>query len=188
MSIEIKYAQATAADFPAILDLQSKNLFENLSPQQRSDGFLTVAFSEEMLAQVIADIAIVKAFTTEKLIGYRMAQTLEFNARFPLLAAIIKRFPTIDFESKKLSEYATFISGPVCIAQEYRGQGVHQGMFKQLLQIVRPQFEVGVTFIAASNPRSLAAAQNKLGMRIVDRIQFNAKDYAILAFSTGSNN
>ena len=183
----IKYAQANVEDFPAILDLQSKNLFDNLAPQARADGFLSVAFTREMLAEVIEDIAIVKAYTAEGLIGYHMAQTLEFNARFPLLAAIIARFGQIEFKEKKLSQYSTFISGPLCIAHEYRGQGVHLGMSNLLLEIVRPRFEVGVTFISENNPRSLAAAQNKLGMQIVDRIEFNAKNFKILAFSTRSN-
>ena len=181
---EIKCEEATSADFPAIIELQNKNLFENLSPTERADGFLSVAFSQQMLAEVVADIAIVKAVSDKQLVGYRMAQSLEFNARFPLLAAIIARFPAIEFEGRKLSDWKTFISGPVCIAREWRGHGIHRAMFDRMLEIVRPRFEVGVTFISENNPRSLAAGQSKLGMRIVDRVHFNNKDFAILAFPT----
>lgn len=137
-----------------------------------------------MLEEAIKDIAIVKAFTKEELIGYRMAQTLEFNARFPLLSAIIDRFPHIDFEGKKLSEVEAFISGPTCIAEDWRGKGVHEGIFKAMLSLVRDRFDVGVTFVAKTNPRSLAAAQKKLNMCEVGQLTFNERDYFILAFST----
>lgn len=184
MQSEINFGSASREDFPAILELQGKNLFDNLTPDQRTNGFLTVEFSGKMLEEVIKDLAIVKAFTSTELVGYRMAQTLEFNARFPLLSAIIARFPNITFEGQKLSEAEVFISGPTCIAEGWRGQGIHEGMFKKMLSIIQNRFDVGVTFVAKNNPRSLAAAQNKLRMSVVDDLTFGGKEYSVLAFST----
>lgn len=184
MKSEIYYSAASREDIPAILELQGKNLFDSLTPEQRANGFLSEEFSSEMLQEVIEDVAIVKAFTDEELVGYRMAETLAFNSRFPLLRAIIDRFPRIEFGGQMLSEAEVFISGPTCIAGAWRGKGIHEGMFKEMLSLVRDRFDVGVIFIADSNPRSLAAAQNKLGMRVVDHLTFNGKDYSVLAFST----
>lgn len=180
----IYYGQATKEDFPDILELQSENLISNLTPEERMNGFLTVEFTTQMLDEVIKEIPIVKAYTDNKLVGYRMAQTIEFNLRFPLLRFIIDRFPNIEFTGQKLSEYKTFISGPVCIDRDYRGKGVHEGMFSQMILLVKDQFDIGVTFIAKDNPRSLKAAIEKLKLTPVDNIHFNEKNYTILAFPT----
>jgi hypothetical protein len=53
-----------------------------------------------------------------------------------------------------------------------------------MLSLVRDRFDFGVIFVAESNPRSLAAAQNKLRMRVVDRLTFHGENYSVLAFST----
>jgi len=181
---DIHYSAATWEDLPAIMELQGKNLFANLTPQQRERGFLSQEFSREMLQEVMEDVAIVKAFTSEELVGFRMAQTLAFNLRFPLWRAIIDRFPHIEFEGKKLSEAEVFITGPTCIAEAWRGKGVHEGMFKTMRSLARDRFDFGVIFISENNPRSLAAAQNRLGMQVVDHLTFDGKDYSVLAFST----
>jgi len=184
MNTDIYYSEASREDFPAILELQGKNLFEALTSEQRASGFLTGEFSIDMLHEVIKGAAIVKAFTATELVGYRMAQTLTFASSSPLLSAIIERFPSIAFGGQKLSELEVFISGPTCIAEAWRGKGVHEGMFKKMLSLVQNRFEIGVCFVDEANPRSLAAAQRKLKMHLVDRLAFNGKAYSILAFST----
>ncbi len=184
MNTDINYSAASREDFPAILELQGKNLFEALTSEQRAGGFLTGGFSIDMLHEVIKGAAIVKAFTTTELVGYRMAQTLTFASSSALLSAIIERFPSIAFGGQKLSELEVFISGPTCIAEAWRGRGIHEGMFKKMLSLVQNRFDIGVGFVDEANPRSLAAAQRKLGMHLVDRLAFNGKAYSILAFST----
>ena len=183
MQTEIKYSVVTRDDFPSIIDLQRTNLFKNLTPEQRRTGFLTVEFDEDSLEDVINDIGIVKAFTETDLVGYLMAQTLEFNARFPLLAKIISRFPSIEFQSRVLSEANTFIAGPMCVAKEWRGRDIPQGLFNRLLSMTRERFDIGVTFIDETNYRSLGVSEKKLGMTIVDRIDFDGKNFSILAFN-----
>lgn len=184
MKSDIYYSAASREDFPAILELQGQNLFDNLTAEQRAHGFLSEEFSMEMRQEVIEDIVIVKAFTADGLVGFRMAQTLAFTARFPLLSAITARFPLIEFQGKILSEAEVFITGPTCIAEAWRGKGIHQGMFKEMLSLVRDRFDFGVVFVAEINTRSLAAAQNKLGMCVVDHVTFHDKNYSVLAFPT----
>lgn len=184
MTTDIYYSAASREDFPAILELQGKNLFENLTSEQQASGFLSGEYSIDMLQEISEGVAIVKAFTSTELVGYRMAQTLSFASRFPLLSAIIERFPSITFGGHKLSETCVFISGPTCIAEAWRGKGIHEGMFRQMLLSVRDRFLVGVSFVDEANARSLAAAQRKLKMRVVDHLAFNGRMYSILAFLT----
>jgi len=181
---DICYSAASREDFPAILELQGKNLFEVLTPEQRLSGFLTGEVSLHMLQDIIDGAAIVKAFTANELVGYRMTQTLTLASKTPLLSAIIERFASIAFEGQTLSDAEVFISGPTCIAESWRGKGIHEEMFEKMLSLVRYRFDIGVAFIDDANPRSLAAAQRKLRMHIVDRLAFDGKEYSILAFST----
>ena len=87
MELEIYYDVASREDFSAILQLQHKNLFDNLTPQQRESGFLSVSFSTQMLEEVNKDIPIVKPCMTKELIGYRMAQTIQLNRKIPLTSS-----------------------------------------------------------------------------------------------------
>jgi len=153
------YALATQEDFAAILGLQNLNLLANLLPDARADGFLSVEFTEELLAEIVHDVAIVKATIGDELVGYRMAQTIDFNLRFPLLAAIIAEFPRLRFEGRPLSDFRTVISGPTCVARNWRGRGVYEGMFVTLCQVLKIRFEIGVTFIADTNLRSLGPVE-----------------------------
>lgn len=180
--IEIFYGKASKEDFPLILDLQKRNLIQNLTNDQRLNGFLSIEFTNEMLEQVIQDIPIIKAFTKDKIIGYRMAQSLEFNLRFPLVSKIIERFPITFFQTKPISDYRAFISGPTCIDESFRGLGIYEGLFKEMMKAVKTRFEIGVTFISESNKRSLAAATKKLGMEVIDKITFNENSYIVLSF------
>lgn len=178
----IQISLATQEDFEEIISLQNKNLLQNLSIEDRAHGFLSIEFSESMLKEVIDDLLIVKASIDDKLIGYRMAQTLKFNERFPLIASIISKFPTLEFNGQKLSNQKTFISGPVCIDREWRGKGINQRMFRFMLECLKDKFDVGVTFISESNPGSLAAAE-KNNIKVIDQIIHEGKLFNILAFS-----
>lgn len=182
--LAVKYSFASPKDFDAILKLQGKHLFAALDEVQRRDGFLTVEFTREMLQEVINDLIIVTAYVDNRLIGYHMAQTIAFNLRFALLRKIIDRFSEISFLGRALSESKVFIWGPVCIASDWRGKGIHEVLFRMVCEYVTPRYEVGVTFISEDNPRSLAASQSKLGMQIVDKILFNERRYCVLAFAT----
>lgn len=178
----VKISLASRSDFSDILELQRRNFLNNISPEDKADGFLSIEFTESMLEEILNDLLIIKAFTVEKLVGYRMAQTLEFNQRFPLIASIIEKFPNLEFRGQKLSNLRTFIFGPICIDKDWRGKGINQLMFKFMLEHVKSRYDVGVTFVSESNPRSLAAAK-KNGISLIDTICFEEKIFKILAFS-----
>lgn len=180
----IEYSFATAEDFPAILSLQQANLLQNLSPENRDDGFLSVEFTLEMLAEVEEDFGIVKASCGGELVGYFMAQSLSFNQRFRLLSEIISRFSSIAYQGRKLSEARSFISGPMCVAKNWRKRGITKAMFKLLMERASEKFEIGVTFVSKLNLRSMHVSQDVLGMQAVDELEFDGKSYVIFAYKT----
>eukprot|EP00977_Amphora_coffeiformis_P003966 scaffold795_cov187-Amphora_coffeaeformis.AAC.7 len=49
------------------------------------------------------------------------------------------------------------LMGQVCVAQEYRGRGVMEGLYQGLRRILSHHFDFIVTAISSGNPRSLRA-------------------------------
>ena len=64
-------------------------------------------------------------------------------------------YPETLFQGQPLSNYHSFLYGPVCVATDYRGTGILQGLFQKLLAQVALRYNVGVAFVAKDNPRSL---------------------------------
>lgn len=184
--IMIIFREAESQDIPTILELQKKNLLKNLEPQDQQDGFLSIEYSADQLAKLNQDLGIVIAQEDDYLAGYLIAQTLDFALKSPLIATMGKRFPDIDYRTRPLSGFRTFIYGPVCIDKESRGQGILEGLFNVMLQSLKGQFDAGVAFVSEKNPRSLYAHRDKLGMKVVDEFEFNGQQYNTLVFWAGT--
>ena len=79
---------------------------------------------------------------------------------------------------------AIAVYGPVCIDRLFRGKEVLQGLFSQVLLLLRGQFGRGVLFVSQHNPRSVAAHTKKLGHKKLKIFEFNPKQYHLMAFPT----
>ena len=174
--------RACPADIPAILQLQEANLFANLTPEQRVDGFLSARFSGEQFARMAQEVAVLVAVDRGHVAGYLCASGLEFNRQFPLLAAMLGEFGRIDFLGRSLSAQRCFIYGPVCIDRALRGRGLLSGLYRMLRNTIGTGYDAGVAFVAQDNARSLSTHAEGLGMSIVGEFAFDAKRYWVLAF------
>src|SRR5215813_5881596 len=170
------------ADYSALLALQEANLSENLTPEERSEGFLSVRFTREQFAAMDANVAVVVGQCDEMLAGYLCASSVEFNRRFALLAAMIESYPRLTLWEQPLVEFTSFVCGPVCVDRRFRGRGVLRGLYRALMREASGQFEIGVGFVAQENARSLAAHVEGLGMHEVGSFDFDGRHFAILAF------
>lgn len=128
--------------------------------------------------------AVIVARTPAGIGGYLCGSTVEFNRAFPLLAAMIDAYPRVQFRSRALDGWNSFVYGPVCIGAHARGQGLLRGLYRTLLNEMRERFEAGVAFVSESNPHSLSAHIQGLGMSDVGGFEFAQRRYRILAFST----
>lgn len=182
----IQYRKATPADFEGILCLQHQNLMTTLQGEDLSQGFLTIEFTREQLQKINSELGIFVALQGEKVIGYLMAESIEFAVGSPLIAHLLNRLKDIAFSDVPLSSRKLFVYGPVCIAKEQRGQKILAELFKVMLQALQGQYDVGVAFVSALNPRSLNAHTNKLGMRMIDEFEFNGQRYGTLIFAVAS--
>ncbi|HWP58026.1 MAG TPA: hypothetical protein VNL14_09080 [Candidatus Acidoferrales bacterium] len=178
----MQFRRAEPRDFPAILALQSANYVGNLSASERAEGFLSAEFTPEQIAALASDIGIVVATESDSVLGYLCAFRPGFDHGSPVLAKMLETFPSTRFEGRPLSEYKTFVYGPVCIDRPYRGRGLLRGLYETLKRRVAGRFEVGVAFVARDNPRSLQAHVAGLGMAEVGEFDVKGHVYATLAF------
>jgi hypothetical protein len=177
----IQYRKATPADFEGILMLQHQNLKTTLQ-EDLSQGFLSIEFTREQLHRINSELGIFVAVQGNVVIGYLMAESIEFAIGSPLIAHLLKRLMDFVFEDVPLASRCLFVYGPVCIDKQHRGQGVLEGLFSVMLLTLRGQYDVGVVFVSELNPRSLSAHQDKLKMQAVDSFEFNGLEYKTLVF------
>ena len=76
--------------------------------------------------------------------------------RFALLAAMIERYPQIEWRQRPLDGYVSFVYGPVCVDRRFRGRGLLRGLYRTLLSAVADRFEIGVAFVAHERRRGHA--------------------------------
>lgn len=183
--------KAQPADYPGILALHRENLISNLPASQRQDGFLSLDITESQIAQANEDFTAIVArvdmpHSNNPVIGYVWGTTPDYNRQYPLIKAMMALYPSVEWQSRPLSNYRLFIYGPVCVAKAYRGQGVLQALFQELLQQASGRYEAGSAFVAKDNPRSLFAHTQKLGMEPLREFEFKSKNYVLLGFPVPS--
>ena len=134
--------------------------------------------------QMNADVAVVVAEADGAIAGYLCGSSVEFNRRFALLAAMIERYPQIEWRRRPLDRYAELRVRPgMRRSTVSRQRYVARLVSARCCRAVAGRFEVGVAFVAQDNPRSLAAHVQGLGMDDVADFEFNERRYRILAFA-----
>jgi predicted GNAT superfamily acetyltransferase len=177
-----RYRRATPADYVQILALQSANYIQNLSEEERSEGFLSAQFTHQQTAAIAEDLGTMVAVINEQVAGFLCAFRKEFDTGSPVIAKMLESYDRFMFEGQSLSTFKCYIYGPVCIGREYRGRGLLRGLYEAQKKDLAGQFEIGVAFVSRSNLHSLSAHVAGLGM--IEAGDFEVKDnfYATLAF------
>ncbi len=176
--------EATTSDINSILQLQSLNLYHNLSVTERSAGFVTTPFTAAKIDELIDQAG---AFVVEEqdiLRGYLLAGSWEFYAQWPIFTYMISRFPLLTFQETKITTNNSFQYGPVCIDRSVRGSNALPLLFETMRSSFAHRYLIGVTFINKQNPRSLAAHTRKLQLEIIDDFEFNDSLFHGVAFFT----
>jgi hypothetical protein len=179
----IQYCKATPSDFEGILRLQHQNLMTTLHGKDLSQGFLSIEFTREQLHKINSELGIFVALQGKEVIGYLMAESVEFAGGSPLMAHLLKMIKEFVFNHVPLSSCHLFVYGPVCIDRRHRGRRVLEELFNVMLQALQGQYDVGVAFVSSLNLRSFNAHKNKLGMQVVDEFEFNGQKYWTLVFA-----
>ncbi len=181
-AISKEFRRALPGDCAAILKLQSANYIANLSEEERKTGFLSAEFTPEQTAQIAEDLGTIVAAIDDQIVGFVCAFRNEFETGSPVIAKMLASYDRMTFEGRPLSSFNSYIYGPVCIAREFRGRGLLRGLFEAQKKNLADQFEIGVAFVSRSNPHSLQAHVDGLGMSEVGDFECQSNVYVTLAF------
>jgi hypothetical protein len=175
---------ATESDIDGILQLQSQNLYANLSGDELADGFVTTPFTPELIRDLLTQDGTFVAESEGRIVGYILAGRWEFYSQWEIFRLMISRLPELSFQGEKIAIDRSFQYGPVCVDRTLRGSGILSQMFETMQSSFAPRLPIGVTFINKLNHRSLAAHHRKLNFEIIDEFEFNHGHFHTLAFST----
>jgi len=166
MTAEITVATSDN-DLEQILDLQRKNLSENITQEiAANQGFVTVKHTLDLLRKMnaLTPQTIAKAGTA--LVGYALVMTKQFRADIPVLEPMFTKLAHIAFDGKAISKYDFYVMGQICIDGAHRGTGIFDALYSGQRKQLAGRYELCVTEVAARNIRSLKAHQ-RVGFRSV---------------------
>lgn len=169
-------------DYQGILDLAEAYQFQNLSPEERLQGFLSARFSLAQIAAMAEDLGIFIACEHGRIEGFLCASRFDWPETPPIIQSMFAAFDHLQFQGRLLSSQRVFLYGPVCIDLPFRGKGLLRGMFQCLNRTLAGRYEAGAVFVAADNPHSMDAHIRGLGMEAVGEFVHAGLSYHILAF------
>ena len=177
---QITCRRATPADYPGITTLQHSNLIGTLTTSEAENGFLSIEFSESQFDEMNRDLGVVVAEQNGEIVGYMCGVSTVYGHQFQILRAMTEMFEHISIASTELTRDNTFIYGPVCITDAFRGNGVLSCLFEALKEIAKHNYQFCILFIADANKRSLHAHMRKLGMIEIESFMVKGKPYHML--------
>ena len=178
---------AAVEDMEGVKALLKKYHRDTISDEDRPDGFVTTAITDEQLMDLISrenGVMIIEDQETGKVTGFCFAAPWEFWSEWPLFRHMMDIIPDYEFEGKKIVLSDTYQYGPVCIDSSIRGTGAFEELFFASLGDFRDRFPVMLTFVNSINGRSENAHNNKAGMETIGTFDCNGNHYLLMAIRT----
>ena len=158
-----------------ILELQHKNLFENVSKEDREEhGFVTVKHTLEILKamNIVCPHTIVKH--EDKVVGFALSMTKDFAEDIEVLKPMFYEI------SKLVSDEKYIVMGQICIDKDFRKQGIFKGLYEFMKTVIcLNTFDVIITEIDIKNVRSLNAHES-VGFEGLKDFQAGDKNWRIV--------
>jgi hypothetical protein len=149
----------TPGEVDQILALQAENHRDHVdAATAASDGFTSVRHDPDVLHAMNRAYPSAIAKSGDTLAGYCLMMPQTFRDRVPLLTPMFDLLDGLHWRGTVLGGNSRwFVMGQVCVAREFRGVGVFDGMYDALRGAYRDRFDFTVTEISQRNPRSLRA-------------------------------
>ena len=174
---------ASAHDLQLILDLQKANHPSNISAEVLAQqGFVTVQHSLQLLSEMNEAAPQVIAKEGNKLAGYALVMLTSFHDMVPVLIPMFQTLKTLHYKGRSLSQYKYYVIGQVCVAEEYRGRGIFEGMYQKHKELYSGQFDLCITEVATRNPRSVRA-HHKVGFETIHTFTDITDTWEIIAWN-----
>ena len=177
-------------DMEGVKALLRKYHRDTISDEDRPDGFVTTAITDEQLKELIEEehgVTIIAEPAEEgpdKVLGFCFAAPWEFWETWPLFRHMIDIIPDYEFEGRKLVVSDTYQYGPVCVDRTIRGTGAFEELFFASLDQFRDRFPIMLTFVNQINKRSENAHNNKAHMETIGTFDFGGNRYLLMGIRT----
>ena len=177
-------------DMEGVKTLLRKYHRDTISDEDRPDGFVTTAITDEQLKKLIEKehgVTIIAEPAEEgpdKVLGFCFAAPWEFWETWPLFRHMIDIIPDYEFEGRKLVVGDTYQYGPVCVDRTIRGTGAFEELFFASLDQFRDRFPIMLTFVNQINKRSENAHNNKAHMETIGTFDFGGNRYLLMGIRT----
>ncbi len=163
-----------------IQQLQAENLRKHIELEEAaSQGFLMAEYSLEFLKAMHQASPSIIAKDGDKVVGYALVATHAIRDQHDLLADLFNTIDKTQFEGKTLKGTAYVVVGQLCVAKEYRGQGLVQQLYGHFKECLEDQFDFCITDVAQANPRSLKAHKNT-GYQVIDTLSYGGIGWDIV--------
>ena len=136
-----------------ILRLQQANLSPSLTEKEKkSEGFVTVAHTLELLRTMNDKCAHILAKDGNLVVGYALCMHPDFRNDIDILKPMFRKI-----ESVFNPEERYLIMGQICIAKSYRKRGIFRGLYQKMQESMQEEFPNIITEVDEKNQRSLLA-------------------------------
>ncbi len=158
----------TEDELAQIHQLNQLNLKQNLSEKEKKEeGFVSWLYSMKLLEQMhkLAPSVIIK--DNGNVVAYALVTLKEASEFHPDLQTMINNLQPLQYNGKSLFNYSFYCMGQICIDKNYRGKGVFNSLYQHHKKIYQTKFDLLVTEISTSNPRS-QKAHEKVGFKTIN--------------------
>ena len=168
----MKIRQANSShDLNEILLLQQKNAKTALATAEiEEQGFVTVQHSKEQLERMQSLVPQIIAEHEKTLIGYALVMPKALKKSIPVLVPMFDLLDTLVYKGRPVKDLSFYVMGQICIAKEFRGQGVFQSLYAAHKSFLSKEYDYCITEISTSNLRSMKA-HLKLGFEVLHRFR-----------------
>jgi ribosomal protein S18 acetylase RimI-like enzyme len=169
--IEVKRVSAIW-ELQGIKSLQEVNLSKNISSDEATrEGFLTASYTMDFLEEMHRDEPSIIAKVGETVIGYALVSTKKVRKEHDLLNDLFNTIDVCAYNGIQLKSVNYVVVGQLCVAKDYRGQGLAQLLYNHFKDCLHDQYDYLVTDVAKDNVRSLKAHQ-KTGFQVISELEY----------------
>lgn len=181
----MKLKIAEVSDIDGILKLHNKYQIDSIKEEDKKDGFVTTAFSQEELKNIIVqEQGIFIAIQDDEVMGYVMSASWQYWSKWPMFAFMIEELPKLEYLGQTLRIGNSYQYGPVCIDKRVRGTGLLEQLFNFALESMSQKYPILVTFVNKVNVRSYEAHKRKLGLEVIQEFEYNNNQYYEFVYDT----
>ncbi|STS93289.1 Uncharacterised protein [Klebsiella variicola] len=152
----------------------------------RSCGFEPLHVAQQQLSELSsAESGVVIAVdrSCNKVIGLLLGGSWEFLSPWPMFKYMASILNEYRYQGKKLDAASSYQYGPICVAEEYRGQGVGELLLEYQRKVFAPRYPRHRYFRQCTEPRSYAF-HTRNQFEDVGFFNFNGNKYHMMALPT----